>query len=77
MLVAIMNDYTKSINWTARIPLDIKQVNIKKCLVPKQHKIYIEFNEGDPCVIRVSEKVVGIKCQEANLSEFIKSIQKV
>ncbi len=76
LLVALLDDYSKTIRWTTRIPLDIKQVNMKKCIVPKQYKIYIEFNEGDRCIIRVSEKVYGIKSQEANLPEFIKSIQK-
>lgn len=77
LLVALLNDYSKSISWTTRIPLDIKDVKTKKCLVPKQHKIYIQFNEGDLCTIRVSEKVLGIKSQEENFFGFIKTIQKV
>ncbi len=77
LLIALLEDNSKTIGWTTRIPLNIKDFKTKKCLAPKQHKIYIQFNEGNPCTIRVSEKVFGIKSQEDNLFGFVRTIQNV
>ena len=76
LLNALLNGSRKEIAWSIRVPLDVKEVNIKKCLFPGQHIITINFNEGEPCKIRVSEKVYGIKNQAANLAAFIHFIRQ-
>ena len=76
LLCVLLIGSSKKIGWTSRIPLEIKAVQVKKLLVPLQYKIHIEFQEGSPCDLRVSKKVVGIEHQETNLSNFIKYIQE-
>ena len=71
-----MHHSSKIVNWTTRVPLDIKDVKVKKRLIPSQYKISIEFNEGAPCNMGASKKVYGIESQEVNLTEFISCIQK-
>ena len=75
LLGALLVGSSKKIGWTSRIPLDIKDVQIRKTLVPFQYKIHIEFHEGNPCNLRVSTKVVGMEQQEENLARFIKFVQ--
>ena len=77
LLSALLVGSSKKIGWTSRIPLEIKAVQVRKSLIPLQYKIHIEFQEGPPCDLQVSKKVVGIEHQEANLSNFIKYIQEV
>ena len=76
LLVALLEGSSQIISWTSRIPLDLKTVNIKKSLIPAQYKIKMEFNEGNPCNIRVSKKVVGFDTQEENVDGFIKYFEQ-
>lgn len=75
LLIALLQGSSKKINWTTRIPLDLKKVTIKKCLLPQQYNICIEFNEGENACLRVSKKVSGIESQEDNLKGFMEYIQ--
>lgn len=77
LLIALLEGSSQTISWTSRIPLDIKAVNVKKSLIPAQYKVKIEFNEGDPCNIRVSKKVVGFDTQEENVTGFITYLEKL
>ena len=77
LLSVLLVGSSKKIGWTSRIPLDTKEVRVKKSLFPLQYKIHIEFQEGSTCDLRVSKKAVGIEQQETNLSNFIKYIQGV
>ena len=74
LLSVLLVGSSKKIGWTSRIPLDIKSVQVKKTLIPFQHKIHIEFKEGSPCDLCVSRKVFSIKQQETNLFKFIEYI---
>lgn len=76
LLIALLGDDGKTIHWTARIPLDIKSVNIRKSMIPKQRLIDIEFMQGDPCRIRVADRVYKIPGQEENVSAFIKYLKE-
>lgn len=76
LLIVLLEGSSQIISWTSRVPLNIKEVNIKKSLVLSQYKIHIDFTEGNPCNIRVSKKVYGIECQEENLKGFMEEIQK-
>ena len=71
LLIALLQDNQREIQWTSRIPLDLKNVVIKKSMIPLQYVIYLEFNEGAPCKIRVSKKVYGIPGQEENVTAFM------
>lgn len=75
LLGVLLEGSSQIISWTSRIPLDLKEVKIKKSLIPAQYKIKIEFNEGSPCNIRVSKKVVGFDMQEENVNGFIENLK--
>lgn len=76
LLIALLQGSSKMIDWTTRVPLDLKKVIVKKCLFPQQYNICIEFNEGENACLRVSKKVYGIESQENNLKGFIEYIRK-
>ena len=61
----------KQITYTIRIPLDIKSIRIKQTAVFKQFVIDIAFNDGAPCSITASQKVLMIDSQKNNLSQFL------
>ena len=61
----------KQITYTIRIPLDIKSIRIKQTAVFKQFVIDIAFNDGAPCSITASPKVLMIDSQKNNLSQFL------
>jgi len=61
----------KQIKATGRIPLDVKSVKIKQTKIFKQYVIDISFNEGDPCRIIASPKVLKIDSQKQNLMHFL------
>ena len=77
LLVALLKGSSKKIEWTSRVPLDVKAVKIKKSLLPFQYKVKIEFHEGLPCHLQASKKSFGIKSQEENILGFINYIQAV
>ena len=74
LLIALLNG---SKNWVSRIPLDIKDVKVKKSLFPLQRIVKINFNTGNPCIIRFSSKVYGIDTQKENLEHFINEISEI
>lgn len=76
LLIALLEGSSQIISWTSRVPLDIKEVKVKKSFIPAQYKVRVEFNEGDPCNIRVSKKVVGFDMQEENLDGFITYLEQ-
>ena len=76
LLAALLEGSSQIVSWTSRIPLDLKEVKVKKSLIPAQYKIEIEFNEGNPCNIRVAKKVVGFELHEANVGGFIKYLEQ-
>ena len=77
LLGVLLYGSSKKIAWTIRVPLEIKSVQVEKSIVPFQYKIHIEFQEGSPLDMRVSQKVVGFKQQEINLANFIRCVQEM
>lgn len=75
LLIALLQGSSKVVNWTTRVPLDIKKVTVKKRALLPQYDIRIEFNEGEDGCFRVSKKVFGFESQEENLKGFIDFIQ--
>lgn len=69
LLIALMSG--KQITYTARIPLDIKSIKIKQTAIFKQFVIDIAFNNGAPCRITASPRVLMIDSQKDNLPQFI------
>lgn len=61
----------KRITYTTRIPLDIKSIRINQTAVLKQFVIDIAFNDGAPCRITASPKVLMIDSQKDNLPQFL------
>lgn len=61
----------KVITYTARIPLDIKSIQITKTLVFRRYVIDIAFHNGAPCRITASSKVLAIDSQKENLPCFL------
>lgn len=76
LLIALLEGSSQILSWASRVPLDIKAVNVKKSMIPAQYKVKIEFNEGNPCNIRVSKKVVGFDMQEENFDGFITYLEQ-
>lgn len=77
LLIALLLGDSKSVGYTSRIPLNsIRQVKLKKSLIPLQYKIYIDFDEGQPAKIQVSKKVYGFETQEENLKLFLECINR-
>ena len=76
LLIAVLDYGFQTINSTRRIPLKLKEVKVKRTLIPSQRKIHIEFSKGgNPCVIRVSKKPQGFPNQAENLAGFIEFLQ--
>lgn len=75
LLISLLEGSSKEISWTARIPLHIKKVTIKKSLFSLMYNIYIEFFEGEAGHFLISKKVLGIESQEKNSKGFIDYIQ--
>lgn len=75
LLIALLQGNSKVVSWSTRIPLDIKEVTIKKGIISLQYNICIEFNEGEAGCFKVSKKAHGIENQEENLKGFIDFIQ--
>ncbi len=69
LLIALMSG--KQITYITRIPLDIKSIRIKQTAVFKQFVIDIAFNDGAPCSITASPKVLMIDSQKDNLPQFL------
>ncbi len=75
LLIAILAPFGKRIEYTTRIPLDVKSVKIKKSFVPMQYKVRVDFHEGNPLKMNVSRKVFGMAMQEENLEGFFAELQ--
>ncbi len=73
LLICSLPDSNKERHCFYRIPLDIKNVEIKKCFFPGQYIINIEFNNNDLYCIRASKKLFSdnFDFQEKNLTEFL------
>lgn len=69
LLIALVSG--KQITYTIRIPLNIKSIRIKRIAVFKQFIIDIGFNDGAPCRITASPKVLMIDSQKDNLPQFL------
>ena len=67
----------KQITYTTRIPLDIKSVKVKQTAIFKQYVIDIAFNEGAPCRIIASPKVLMIDTQKNNLPSFLEYLNNL
>ncbi len=76
LLIALLRDDGKTIHWTARIPLEVKKVIVKRSMIPMQSLIDIEFIQGAPCRIRVSRRVHNIPAQEECVFAFIKCLEE-
>ena len=74
LLIALLSPLNgKKIMWTIRVPLDIKEVKIKKSFIMKQYIVKLFFNEGNPCKIRFSKKLLigDFINQNQNVTEFL------
>ncbi len=76
LLVALVSEFGNRITYTTRIPLDIKSVKSKQTAILKQYIIDISFNDGPPCRITASPKVLSIGSQKENLLDFIAVLDK-
>ncbi len=73
LLIAIL--VGKSVADTIRVPLDIRSLKIKQGLILKQYTIDISFNEGSPCRITASPRVMTIDTQKDNLPLFLEYLK--
>lgn len=78
LLVATLTEDQRKAAYTSRVPLDVKKVRVKKSLIPSQYSVRIEFNQGEPCKIRLSKKVYGTELpdQEQNVTAFMEELQR-
>lgn len=77
LLVAILNPFDAGkIDWTSRVPLDMRGCVIKKSMIPKLYKVHIIFNEGNDLKLRVSKKLLvkDFYNQEENVDAFFNYI---
>ena len=74
LLIALLSEMGKQITYTTRVPLDIKSVKVKQTAILKQFIIDISFNEGAPCRITASPKVLTINTQKENLPKFLEHL---
>ena len=77
LLIALVSEIGKQITYTIRIPLDIKSIKIKQTKLLKQVVIDISFNDGAPCQITASPKVLTIDSQKENLPQFLNYLKIV
>lgn len=75
MLIALLGENGQAIQWSSRVPLEIKKVTVKKGLLPLQYHIRMEFCEGEAGRIVASKKVLGLEDQEKNLKGFLEFLQ--
>ena len=71
LLIALISGTGKQVTYTTRVPLDIKSIKVKQTAIFKQYVIDIAFNEGAPCRITASPKVLTIDTQKENLPSFL------
>jgi len=77
MLVAILDDSQRKIDWTKRIPLsDIKKVTSKKALIPGQQAVTMDFADGGSYKLRISKKLMNVDTQEKNAADFLGFLEK-
>lgn len=75
MLIALLGENGQAIQWSSRVPLEIKEATVKKGLLPLQYHIRMEFCEGEAGRIVASKKVLGLEDQEKNLKGFLEFLQ--
>lgn len=75
MLIALLGENGQAIQWSSRVPLEIKKATVKKGLLPLQYHIRMEFCEGEAGHIVASKKVLGLEDQEKNLKGFLEFLQ--
>jgi len=77
LLIALVSGTGKQITYTTRVPLDIKSIRVKQTAIFKQFVIDIAFNEGAPCRITASPKVLTIDTQKENLPSFLEHLYTI
>ena len=77
LLIALVSGTGKHITYTTRVPLDIKSIRVKQTAIFKQFVIDITFNEGAPCRITASPKVLTIDTQKENLPSFLEHLYTI
>ena len=75
LLIALVSEVGKEVTHTMRVPLDIKTIRIEQSFIAKKYSIYIVFNEGAPCRITASPKVLTIDTQKDNLAGFFEKLR--
>lgn len=78
LLIALLHPLDASvIEWTAKVPLDIKAVDIHRSFIPYQSVVTITFHEGDPYKLRICSKLLASDFidQKDNVSNFLKQLQ--
>lgn len=75
LLVALLSPFGQTVTDMIRVPLDIRSVKITEKSFLNQRQIDINFNEGSPCRILVSPKVLGIDSQKDNFPQFISHLK--
>lgn len=77
LLIALLSGTGKQITYTTRVPLDIKSIKVRKTAIFKQYVIDIFFNEGAPCRITASPKVLTVDTQKENLPSFLEHLYTI
>ena len=75
LLIALLGENGQAIQWSSRVPLEIKKATVKKGLLPLQYHVRMEFCEGEAGHIVASKKVLGLEDQEKNLKGFLEFLQ--
>ena len=61
MLIALLGENGQAVQWSTRVPLEMRNVTVKKGLLPLQYHIRMEFCEGEAGHIVASKKVLGLE----------------
>lgn len=75
LLIALLGKNGQAVQWSTRVPLEMRNVTVKKGLLPLQYHIRMEFCEGEAGHIVASKKVLGLEDQEKNLKGFLEFLQ--
>ena len=75
LLIALLGENGQAIQWSSRVPLEIKKATVKKGLLPLQYHIRMEFCEGEAGHFLASKKVLGLENQGKNLKGFLEFLQ--
>ena len=75
LLIVLLGENGQAVQWSTRIPLEMRNVTVKKGLLPLQYHIRMEFCEGEAGHIVASKKVLGLEDQGKNLKGFLEFLQ--